>query len=251
MITNVTIPSPNLGRKNPMLSSLSESDSTSMDNNIVDIDDIDSKDLIYPGFQVGLDTDPVAVIIDGVNFYHLTRNLGINVDYKALSKVLYANFPNLRSKYYITSEHIKSNQDFTSERYREGHSPLRALIDHLKYSRWTVITRQVQVNDEDKNHASSMDVEIVCQLFQVAEWAKHIVFFGGSKKFAMPLRILKEKGITITVVATQNIQIRYVADELRKIDNYVDIGDDFFINLINNHNRKNNLTEIGMLKERR
>jgi uncharacterized LabA/DUF88 family protein len=211
-------------------------------------DKFNPRELLYKPFHIGMENDPVAVIIDGANFYHFTRELDINIDFNALSMVLDANFPNLRGKYYITSEHIKKAD---SDRFTEGRSYLRPLLDFLRFNRYTVISRTIEISDENEKYKvdSSMDVEIVTQLFKVASWAKHIVFIGSSKKFALPLKELKEKGISITVVATTHAGNRSVADELRRIDNFVDIDDPFFSVIHSTMQKANFIPGVGIVTD--
>jgi hypothetical protein len=191
-----------------------------------------NEDLIYNGFQIGHTTDAVAVIIDGANFFHYTKMLGIRIDYKILDAILYANFPGLKMKCYITGEHFKQNKKDGSRSFTSGYSSLRSMLDFLSFNRYTVITRPIDVREAttETNINSAMDVEIVTTLYQCAEWADHIVFFGSSRKFVLPLSDLHtRKGKIITIVSSNKEGSAFVSDELRRIDNYVDIGDQFFL----------------------
>ncbi len=211
------------------------------------IDTMNPRELIYNKFQVGIDSDPVAVIFDGANFYHFAREMGINIDFDAVSKILYANFPCLRNMYYITSEYLI--YDPSDHQYPEGRSQLRPLLDFLRYNRYSVITRLIEKN-ENYPVDNSMDVEIVSTLYQVAKWAKHIVFFGSSRKFETPLKDIKNSGVTITVVSSTNAGNKSVADELRKIDNFVDINDSFFELINNKKDRVHYISGVGNIMEK-
>ena len=209
------------------------------------VDDMKDSMFVYNKLQIGSEDDPTAVVIDGQSTFNCTKLISqtwengkrYSLDFKAVDRLIYVNLPNCRSKVYIVCETIKQLNEDNSR--TEGHSTVRTLIDFLSYNRYTVISRKVHIdNDTQKSFDTSMDVEITSALFKAAEYAKHIVFFGSSKKFVEPLKYLHSKGITITVVSSINTASpNFMADELRKIDNFIDLADEKLVNIINNRKK--------------
>lgn len=200
--------------------------------------------LIFDGFRVGRQDDDVAVIIDGGNISYMTRKLlGANIDYSKLSKILNANLAGIRSMTYVVPEILTRDEDkipstVNRDYSKHGYSQIRGLLRWLEYNRYTVISRQI-VQHEDHEGAGqqknfAMDVEITMALYQASRYVKHIVFIGSSAKYAPVLRDLRNLGMTITVMGvkkpdnSRTINMFYTADELRTIDNFIDLSHPFF-----------------------
>lgn len=205
-------------------------------------------DYLHSSLQKGPENESIAVVIDGTNLFYLSKLIQsecvdhkFSIDFDKLAKLLSANFPNLRRKWYVTSQIFRKS---STEPNKDAFSPIRALLDFLSYNSYDVVTRDITIidNGESDNrsmtHPPSLDVDITTCLFKAANIADHIIFIGSDKRYATPLRELREMNKSVTVISVYIENKKGVADELRKIDNFVNIANQWFIDRLNTNNEE-------------
>lgn len=212
-------------------------------NSVISMDNRDDLSFIHLPLQVGAVGDEVAVIIDGASLSVITRQIiKGSIDYKKLMQVFTANFPCLRSVNFLITEFLsKEDPNNSGREFKQGYSQIRSLLDWMRKNRYTVISRTAMMDGPEGsfpnniNTEDQMDVDITTALYKAARYANHIVFLGSSKKYCAPLRDLREQGKTITVMGARRPEgvvsvknVKYTSDELREIDNFVDLQDPFF-----------------------
>ena len=78
---------------------------------------------------MSLDSNKIAIFIDGANLYATAKTLGFDIDYKRLLKEFQSRGTLLRAFYYTA---IIEDQEYSS---------IRPLIDWLDYNGYTVVTK--------------------------------------------------------------------------------------------------------------
>ncbi|HEX7799902.1 MAG TPA: NYN domain-containing protein, partial [Asticcacaulis sp.] len=77
-----------------------------------------------------------------------------------------------------------------------------------------------------KRWRGDMDIEIACDMMEMAAHCDHLVLFSGDGDFRRLLESVQRKGARVTVVSTVKTQPPMTSDELRRqADTFVDLAD--------------------------
>jgi uncharacterized LabA/DUF88 family protein len=158
-----------------------------------------------------------ALFIDGANLFLAARNLGFDIDYKKLLTEFGKRSRLIRAFYYTAL--------FESEEY----SPIRPLIDWLDYNGYAVVTKLAKEYTDAQGRRRSkgdMDMEIACDMFDLAPRLEHAILFSGDGDFRRVVEAVQQRGVRVTVVSTIRSQQPMIADELRRqADSFLDLTD--------------------------
>ncbi|NWG72555.1 MAG: NYN domain-containing protein [Parvularculaceae bacterium] len=163
--------------------------------------------------------EKTALFIDGANLYKAARNLGFDMDYKALLAKSQDACMLVRAYYYTAIQEDKT-QDY---------SPLRPLVDWLDYNGYTMVTklsREYTDATGKRRFKGSIDIELAVDMMALAPKLDHIVLFTGNGDFRRAIEALQQSGVRVTVVSTVKSQPPMASDELRRqADRFIDLAD--------------------------
>ena len=161
--------------------------------------------------------DRIALFIDGANLYSAAKGLGFDIDYKKLLDEFRKRGVLIRAYYYTA---LVEDQDY---------SPIRPLVDWLDYNGYAVVTKTAREYTDSqgrKRWRGDMDIEIACDMLELADRADHMVLFSGDGDFRRLIESVQRKGVRVTVVSTTKSQPPMASDDLRRqADSFVDLSD--------------------------
>jgi uncharacterized LabA/DUF88 family protein len=161
--------------------------------------------------------DRIALFIDGANLYSAAKGLGFDIDYKKLLEEFRKRGVLIRAYYYTA---LVEDQDY---------SPIRPLVDWLDYNGYAVVTKPAREYTDSqgrKRWRGDMDIEIACDMLEVADRSDHVVLFSGDGDFRRLIEAVQRKGVRVTVVSTVKSQPPMASDDLRRqADSFVDLSD--------------------------
>src|SRR4249919_4027718 len=108
---------------------------------------------------MSLDSNRIALFIDGPNLYATAKTLGFDIDYKRLLKEFQSRGTLLRAFYYTA---IIEDQEYSS---------VRPLTDWLSYNGYTVVTKAVKEFTDASGRRKikgNMDVELAVDAMEMA-----------------------------------------------------------------------------------
>ena len=159
----------------------------------------------------------IALFIDGANLYSAAKSLGFDIDYKKLLAE-FRTRGNLIRAYYYTA--LVEDQDY---------SPIRPLVDWLDYNGYSLVTKTAREYTDSqgrKRWRGDMDIEIACDMLEIADRTDHVVLFSGDGDFRRLVESMQRKGVRVTVVSTVKSQPPMASDDLRRqADAFVDLAD--------------------------
>jgi len=159
----------------------------------------------------------IALFIDGANLYSAVKSLGFDIDYKKLLAE-FRTRGNLIRAYYYTA--LVEDQDY---------SPIRPLVDWLDYNGYSLVTKTAREYTDSqgrKRWRGDMDIEIACDMLEIADRTDHVVLFSGDGDFRRLVETMQRKGVRVTVVSTVKSQPPMASDDLRRqADSFVDLSD--------------------------
>jgi uncharacterized LabA/DUF88 family protein len=162
-------------------------------------------------------TDRIALFIDGANLYSAAKALNFDIDYRKLLDEFRKRGILIRAYYYTA---LVEGDDY---------SPIRPLVDWLDYNGFSLITKSAREYTDAqgrKRWRGDMDIEIACDMMEMAEHADHLVLFSGDGDFRRLLESVQRKGARVTVVSTVKSTPPMTSDELRRqADTFVDLAD--------------------------
>ena len=162
-------------------------------------------------------TDRSAPFIDGANLYSAAKALNFDIDYRKLLDEFRKRGILIRAYYYTA---LVEGDDY---------SPIRPLVDWLDYNGFSLITKSAREYTDSqgrKRWRGDMDIEIACDMMEMAEHADHLVLFSGDGDFRRLLESVQRKGARVTVVSTVKSSPPMTSDELRRqADTFVDLAD--------------------------
>jgi len=162
-------------------------------------------------------TDRIALFIDGANLYSAAKALNFDIDYRKLLDEFRKRGILIRAYYYTA---LVEGDDY---------SPIRPLVDWLDYNGFALITKTAREYTDSqgrKRWRGDMDIEIACDMMEMAEHADHLVLFSGDGDFRRLLESVQRKGARVTVVSTVKSSPPMTSDELRRqADTFVDLAD--------------------------
>src|SRR5213076_3225297 len=156
---------------------------------------------------MSLDSNKIAIFIDGANLYATAKTLGFDIDYKRLLKEFQSRGTLLRAFYYTA---IIEDQEFSS---------IRPLIDWLDYNGYSVVTKATKefIDASGRRKVKgNMDIALAVDAMELAEHVDQIVLFSGEGDFRSLVEAVQRRGVRVTVVSSIASQPPMVADELRR-----------------------------------
>ena len=161
--------------------------------------------------------DRIALFIDGANLYSASKSLGFDIDYKKLLDEFRKRGVLTRAYYYTA---LVEDQDY---------SPIRPLVDWLDYNGYSLVTKTAREYTDSqgrKRWRGDMDIEIACDMLEIADRTDHVVLFSGDGDFRRLIEAMQRKGVRVTVVSTVKSQPPMASDDLRRqADSFVDLAD--------------------------
>lgn len=161
--------------------------------------------------------DRIALFIDGANLYSAAKSLGFDIDYKKLLEEFRKRGVLVRAYYYTA---LVEDQDY---------SPIRPLVDWLDYNGYSLVTKTAREYTDSqgrKRWRGDMDIEIACDMLEIADRTDHVVLFSGDGDFRRLVESMQRKGVRVTVVSTVKSQPPMASDDLRRqADSFVDLAD--------------------------
>lgn len=164
-----------------------------------------------------------ALLIDGSNFYHTIRDLGVHVDYRRLLAYFSEQGDLLRANYY-TALLQEGTPDW-----------LIRLTDWLSYNGYHVKTKPARTvrrqisNEAGELHwtqetTGNIDVELAVDMLKLASHCDTLILFSGDGDFLSVIKASQRKGCRVIVVSSEKTTDSTVADELRReSDQFIDI----------------------------
>lgn len=159
--------------------------------------------------------DRLIVMIDGANFFHACRSIGLHADFRKLHSE-FASRGKLRKMCY-----------YTVFQETEEHDTLRPILDWLSYNGYQVMRkpgRRAEGREEANRSRTSTDVEFAVDLVRNSELCDHLVLLTGNREMVYPVRMAQRNGCRVTVVSTLAGESPSISDELRRLaDSFVDL----------------------------
>jgi uncharacterized LabA/DUF88 family protein len=155
--------------------------------------------------RYALQTDRIAIFIDGSNLFYAALQLGIEIDYAKLLHYLTHGRRLLRAYFYTgVDPHNDKQQGFLLWMRRNG---------------YRVITKDlVQLPDGSKK--ANLDVEIAIDMLALAPHCQSIVLLSGDGDLAYALNTIAYKGVQVEVVSLRSM----TSDNLINLaDRYTDL----------------------------
>ena len=166
---------------------------------------------------MSVQSEKIALFIDGANLYATAKSLGFDIDYKRLLREFQSRGNLLRAFYYTA---VIEDQEYSS---------IRPLIDWLDYNGYTVVTKATKefVDQTGRRKVKgNMDIELAVDAMELAPNIDHMVLFSGDGDFRSLVEAVQRRGVRVTVISTISTQPPMVADELRRqADIFTDIAD--------------------------
>src|SRR5213076_2150851 len=156
---------------------------------------------------MSLDSNKIAIFIDGANLYATAKTLGFDIDYKRLLKEFQSRGTLLRAFYYTA---IIEDQEYSS---------IRPLIDWLDYNGYTVVTKATKefIDASGRRKVKgNMDIELAVDAMELAQCIDQMVLFSGDGNFRSLVEAMQRRGVRVTVISTISSQPPMIADELRR-----------------------------------
>ncbi len=167
-----------------------------------------------------------ALFIDGANFYHTIRALGLHVDYRRLLAYCCARGHLLRAHYYTAL-------------LEENRTPewLIRLTDWLAYNGYHVVTKRAKVfrrlmtDVHGVSHwvveaQGNVAIELVVDAFTLAPHCDTLLLFTGDGNFVPLVQAVQAVGCRVVVVSSQQAPENALSDELRRqADTFLELAE--------------------------
>jgi uncharacterized LabA/DUF88 family protein len=154
----------------------------------------------------------VAVFVDVANLYYSARGQDVDVDYVALLKAATKGRDLIRAYAYSGLDPENENQ--------------RKFIDFLNKNGYKVLTKDIRKFGDGRVKAN-LDIELVVDLFRLADRMDIAVIISGDGDFAPAIRALQDKGVRCEVISFRpntSSDLIAVADEFIDIMKVIGIG---------------------------
>lgn len=164
-----------------------------------------------------MQTERIALFIDGANLYAAARALGFDIDYRKLLDEFRSRGYLVRAFYYTA---IVEDQEYSS---------LRPLVDWLDYNGFMVVTKPAKEFTDAAGRRKvkgNMDIELAVDAMELAPSINHMVLFSGDGDFRSLVEAVQRKGVKVSVVSTVSTQPPMMSDDLRRqADVFIDLAD--------------------------
>lgn len=154
----------------------------------------------------------VGVFVDVANLYYAAKSAGVDVDYVTLLKGALRGRDLIRAYAYSGLDPENENQ--------------RKFIDFLSKNGYKVVVKDIRKYGDGKIKAN-LDIELVVDLFRLADRMDVAVVISGDGDFAPALRALQDKGVRAEVISFRgntSSDLIAVADEFIDIMKVVQVG---------------------------
>jgi uncharacterized LabA/DUF88 family protein len=154
----------------------------------------------------------VAMFVDVANIYYAARGQDVDVDYVALLKHATKGRDLVRAYAYSGLDPENENQ--------------RKFIDFLGKNGYKVLTKDIRKFGDGRVKAN-LDIELVVDLFRLADRMDIAVIVSGDGDFAPAIRALQDKGVRCEVISFKpntSSDLIAVADEFFDIQKILGIG---------------------------
>jgi len=150
-------------------------------------------------------SDRIAIFIDGSNLFYAASHLGIEIDYAKLLQKLVGNRCLLRSYFY-------TGVDPTNERQQ-------GFLLWMRRNGYRVMTKDlIQLPDGTKK--ANLDVEIAIDMLSLAGHCHTVVLLSGDGDLSYALNAIAYKGVQVEVVSLKTM----TSDSLINLaDRYTDL----------------------------
>jgi len=158
-----------------------------------------------------------VVYIDGPNFYHCQRGLGLDIDFRRLREYFAATYTLMRINYYTATDD------------RAEYDQLRPLMDWLSYNGYQTVTKQTQKYtqaDGTIRFKGNMDVDLAVDCLDFAWSAKpdRVILASGDGDFVPLVKALQRRGIIVQALSSLKTTPIMISDELRRqTDEFADL----------------------------
>jgi uncharacterized LabA/DUF88 family protein len=173
-----------------------------------------------PARETPVHFDPqerLGLFIDGAHLYAASRNLGFDVDYKALLGVFRRQARLVRAAYYTA---LLENDDY---------SPLRPLVDWLGYNGYAVVTKPAREFTDAAGRRrvrGNIEVEMAVDVLTLAPRLDHVAIFAGDGDLRRMVEAAQHQGLRVSVLSTIRTQPAMISDDLRRqADQFIDLAD--------------------------
>lgn len=164
-----------------------------------------------------LQTERLALFIDGPNLHASAKALGFEIDYKVLRLEFMRRATLLRAYYYTL---ILEDDEY---------SMVRPLVDWLQYNGFTVVAKPAKKFTDGTGHQivkGSTEVELAVDAIELSRYVDHAVIFSGNGNLKAMVECLQRNSVRVSVVSTIRSHPAMVSDELRRqADNFIDLYD--------------------------
>ncbi|MGH2455031.1 MAG: NYN domain-containing protein, partial [Candidatus Limnocylindria bacterium] len=147
----------------------------------------------------------VAVFVDVANLYYSARGQDVDVDYVALLKAATKGRDLIRAYAYSGLDPENENQ--------------RKFIDFLNKNGYKVLTKDIRKFGDGRVKAN-LDIELVVDLFRLADRMDIAVIVSGDGDFAPAIRALQDKGVRCEVIS---FRPNTSSDLIAVTDEFIDI----------------------------
>jgi uncharacterized LabA/DUF88 family protein len=158
-----------------------------------------------------------ALFIDGANLYSASRNLGFDVDYRAMLNFFRSRVNVLRAYYY--SAVLETDE----------YSPLKPLTDWLAYNGYALVTKPAKefIDSSGRRRIKgNMDIDLAIDMLELAGKIDHAILFSGDSDFRRLVEAVQRRGVRVSVISSIRTSPPMVADELRRqADQFVELID--------------------------
>jgi uncharacterized LabA/DUF88 family protein len=154
----------------------------------------------------------VALFVDVANLYYSARGQDVDVDYVALLKSATKGRDLIRAYAYSGLDPENENQ--------------RKFIDFLNKNGYKVLTKDIRKFGDGRVKAN-LDIELVVDLFRLADRMDIAVIVSGDGDFAPAIRALQDKGVRCEVISFRpntSSDLIAVADEFIDVMKIAGIG---------------------------
>jgi uncharacterized LabA/DUF88 family protein len=164
----------------------------------------------------------VEVIIDGAHLYNVSRNLGFDVDYESLRKLLCDEYDCRRISYLMKVVYDDNGAI--------QQAPIAKLLDYLRFNGYkTILGETKEWNDATTGRRvvrQGVDVALACAMMQAAKRVNEIILFAGSDDLVTAIEECSNDGARTTLVSSIRTTPVMVSTELRATaDWFVDLYD--------------------------
>jgi uncharacterized LabA/DUF88 family protein len=147
----------------------------------------------------------VAVFVDVANLYYSARGQDVDVDYVALLKAATKGRDLIRAYAYSGLDPENENQ--------------RKFIDFLGKNGYKVMTKDIRKFGDGRVKAN-LDIELVVDLFRLADRMDIAVIVSGDGDFAPAIRALQDKGVRCEVIS---FRPNTSSDLIAVTDEFIDV----------------------------